>query len=139
EHAFGGEVWDKAVVYGRQGGTKAFARSALREAVACYEQALIALRHLPENRATQEQAIDLRFGLRDALSTLGDVSQVLGYLQEAKTLAEALDDQLRLGRASAYLCRSLTGMGGYDGAIASGQYALAVAEALRDVALQLLA
>jgi tetratricopeptide (TPR) repeat protein len=139
QHAFRGAVWDKAVVYGRQAGTKAFARSALREAVACYEQALLALRHLPESRTTQEQAIDLRFGLRDALSTLGDVSQVLGYLQEAKTLAEALDDQLRLGRASAYLCRSLTEMGDYDGAIASGQYALAVAEALGDVALQLLA
>jgi tetratricopeptide (TPR) repeat protein len=139
QHAFRGEVWDKAVVYGRQAGTKAFARSALREAVACYELALLALRHLPESRATQEQAIDLRFGLRDALSNLGDVSQVLGYLQEAKTLAEALDDQLRLGRASAYLCRQVTGMGDYDGAIASGQYALAVAEALGDVALQLLA
>jgi len=139
QHAFRGEVWDKAVVYGRQAGTKAFARSALREAVACYELALLALRHLPESRATQEQAIDLRFGLRDALSNLGDVSQVLGYLQEAKTLAEALDDQLRLGRASAYLCRQFTGMGDYDGALASGQYALAVAEALGDVALQLLA
>ena len=31
QHAFRGEVWDKAVAYGRQAGTKALARSALRE------------------------------------------------------------------------------------------------------------
>ena len=67
QHAFRGEVWDKAVAYCRQAGTKALARSALREAVACFEQALAALTHLPESRATQEQAIDLRFDLRNAL------------------------------------------------------------------------
>ena len=38
QHALRGE--DKAVAYGRQAGTKALARSALREAVACVEQAL---------------------------------------------------------------------------------------------------
>ena len=64
QHAFRGEVWDKAVAYCRQAGTKALARSALREVVACFEQALAALTHLPESRATQEQAIDLRFDLR---------------------------------------------------------------------------
>src|SRR4029450_7166854 len=65
QHAFRGEVWDKAVTYCRQAGTRAFARSALREAVACFEQAFAALTHLPESRATQEQAIDLRFDLRN--------------------------------------------------------------------------
>ena len=72
QHAFRGEVWDKAVAYCRQAGTKALARSALREAVACFEQALAALTHLPESRATQEQAIDLRFDLRNALWSLGE-------------------------------------------------------------------
>src|SRR5207244_999871 len=43
QHAMRGEVWDKAVADGRQAGIKAFARSALREAVACFEQALAAL------------------------------------------------------------------------------------------------
>ena len=47
QHAFRGEVWDKAVAYCRQAGTKALARSALREVVACFEQALAALTHLP--------------------------------------------------------------------------------------------
>jgi len=35
------------------------ARSAYREAVGYFEQALSALPHLPETRATREQAIDL--------------------------------------------------------------------------------
>src|SRR5207342_539109 len=40
-HALRGGFWDKAVSYLRQAGTKAFARSANREAVAYFEQALI--------------------------------------------------------------------------------------------------
>jgi predicted ATPase len=36
DHAFRGEVWDKAVQYLRQAGAKAFSRSANREAVTCF-------------------------------------------------------------------------------------------------------
>ena len=62
-HAVRGEVWDKALTYCRQAGDKAMARSAYREAVAYFEQALAALAHLPERARHQEQAIDLRFDL----------------------------------------------------------------------------
>ena len=51
DHAVRGEVWDKALRYCRQAGAKAMERSASREAVGCYEQALAALEHLPEHRA----------------------------------------------------------------------------------------
>jgi class 3 adenylate cyclase/tetratricopeptide (TPR) repeat protein len=139
QHAVRGEVWDKAVAYGRQAGTRALARSALREGVACFEQALAALTHLPESRTSQEQAIDLRFDLRAALMDLGDIRQMLDYLREAETLAKALDDQPRLGRISSYMCRYFRQMGDHDGAVASGQQALAVAETLRDFALQVMA
>ena len=50
-HALRGEVWDKALAYCRQAGEKAMARSAYREAVGYFEQALSALPHLPEQRA----------------------------------------------------------------------------------------
>ena len=139
QHALRGEVWDKAVAYCRQAGTKAFARSAFREAVACFEQALAALRHLPESRATQEQAIDLRLDLRNALWSLGEIRQMLDHLREAATLAEALDDQPRLGRVSAYMCRYFREMGDHDSAVESGQHALAVAATLGDFALQVMA
>ena len=66
-HALRGEVWDKALAYCRQAGEKALARSAHREAVEYFEQALGALPHLPEQRDTREQAIDLRLALRSAL------------------------------------------------------------------------
>src|SRR5207249_11564167 len=58
-HAVQGEVWRKALIYLRQAGAKADARSALRESVSYFEQALIALGHLPESREMHEQAIDL--------------------------------------------------------------------------------
>ena len=51
------------------------ARSAYREAVAFYEQALEALQHLPERRDTREQAIDLRMAIGAALWPLGNYEQ----------------------------------------------------------------
>jgi transcriptional regulator with AAA-type ATPase domain/class 3 adenylate cyclase len=92
-HAWRGEVWEKALVYYRQAGDKAMARSTFREAVACFEQALAALQHLPAQRHTQEQAIDLRYDLGNALQALGAFAQRLATLREAETLAVALGDQ----------------------------------------------
>ena len=43
-----GQVWDKAATYFRQAAVKAQAKSAHREALASLEEALEALRHLPE-------------------------------------------------------------------------------------------
>jgi predicted ATPase len=56
-HGLRGEVWDKAMAYCRQAEEKAMARSAHREAVGYFEQALSAVPHLPETRNTREQAI----------------------------------------------------------------------------------
>ena len=78
-HALRGEVWDKALAYCRQAGEKAMARSAYREAVGYFEQALSALPHLPEQRDTREQAIDLRLALRSALLPSGDSGRILAY------------------------------------------------------------
>ncbi len=100
DHAFRGEVWDKAVQYLRQASAKALARSANREAVTCFEQALVALSHLRETRETLEQAIDVRVELRGALFQLGQLERGFGYLREAEDLAAALDDQRRLARVS---------------------------------------
>ena len=65
--------------------------------------------------------------------------RIFDHLREAETLAEALDDQRRLGQVSAYLADYFRVMGDYDRAIASGQRALAIAEALGDVVLQVMA
>src|SRR5574341_1291537 len=81
-HALRGEVWPKAVTYFRQAGAKAAARSALREAVACFEQALGALPHLTETRETLEQTVDLRIDLRRVLYPLGELGRGFDYLRE---------------------------------------------------------
>ena len=76
-HALRGEVWDKALAYFRQAGEKAMGQSAYREAVGYFEQALSALPHLPEQRDTREQAIDLRLALRSALQPSGALGRIL--------------------------------------------------------------
>src|SRR5262249_43406201 len=86
----------KAVGECRQGGLKMFTRAAYREAVARFEEGLMAHTHLPDGRDTREQAIDLRFDLRKALWPLAEFGQLLNHLRAAERLAESLQDQRRL-------------------------------------------
>jgi class 3 adenylate cyclase/tetratricopeptide (TPR) repeat protein len=138
-HTCRGELWDKAVVYCRQAGIKAAIRSAHREAVGYFEQALVALQHLPEHQHTWEQAIDLRFSLRNALLPLGEHGQIIDHLRAAETLAETLHDERRLGQAFAYLAEYFRMIGDPDRAVESGERALVLATALGDFALQVMA
>jgi predicted ATPase len=75
----------QAMPYWQRAGQRAMERSGYREAVACFEQALIVLRRLPERRDTLEQAIDLHFALRNALLPLGDPVPMFEHLREAET------------------------------------------------------
>src|SRR5262249_3521884 len=134
-HALRGEVWAKALAYCRQAGDKAITRAAHREAVEAFEHALSGLPHLPETRATREQAIDLRLALRSALFPLGDLGRILAILSEAEVLAVALDDPYRLGHISVYLSNHFHFMGAHDQAIVAGQRALTLATARGDVVL----
>ena len=128
-HAFRGEMWDKAATYFRQAGAKAAARSANREAVAGFEQALAALQHLPERRETLEQGIDVRVDLRNSLLPFGEHELALGHLREAEPLAERLDDRQRLGRVLASMANLLAVTGDPERALAAGERAVALAEA----------
>ena len=75
----------------------AIGRSAYREAAACFEQALEALQQLPGGREAPVEAIDLRLHLRNVLLPLGEQERILDHLRVAATLAEAVQDQPRLG------------------------------------------
>jgi class 3 adenylate cyclase/tetratricopeptide (TPR) repeat protein len=138
-HALRGEVWAKALMYCRQAGEKAMARSAYREAIVYFEQALSALSHLPETRDTREQAIDLRLALRTPLIASGALGRILALLREAEALAQTLDDSRRLTQVSGFLSRHFHLMGAYDQAIALGQRVLVLATASGDVGGQALA
>jgi tetratricopeptide (TPR) repeat protein len=136
-HALQGEVWEKALAYGRQAGDKALMRSAYREAVVCYEQALVVLEHLPDSRSATEQAIDLQLGLRPALNALGAApGRILDYLRRAETLAQTLGDHLRLGWVYATMGAQGLVAGDVDRALDYGQRALVLAATLGHVGLQ---
>ena len=138
-HALRGEVWDKAVTYFREAGAKAAVRSAYREAVTCFEQALAALPRLPRTHERLEAAIDLRFDLRTSLLPLGQLEKGLEYLREAEGLARTLDDPRRLAWASAYMISSCWLTGRLTDALTFAQTAQAIADTLGDLRLKVVA
>jgi class 3 adenylate cyclase/tetratricopeptide (TPR) repeat protein len=138
-HALRGEVWDKAVTYFRQAGAKAVVRSAYREAVTCFEQALTALPRLPRTHESLEEAIDLRLDLRTSLLPLGQLEKGLEYLREAEGLARTLDDPRRLAWASAYMISSCWLTGRLTDALTFAQTAQTIAETLGDFRLKIVA
>jgi tetratricopeptide (TPR) repeat protein len=129
-HAFHGEVWHKAVTYSRQAALKALTRSANREALGLLEQAMAALKKLPDSHERKQLAIDLRFDMRLALMPLGEFTRTLDLLREAEVLASELDDQPRLGWVAGYLTNLLWEMGEQDRAVESGLRAMAQATRL---------
>src|SRR4030095_15025771 len=102
-------------------GEKAMARSAYREAVTSFEQALAALAQLPERRDTIEQAIDLRCDLRNVLLPLDAHARIFDHLHAAAALAERLGDDQRLGRIACYLFLSFITMNETQRALVGGR------------------
>jgi len=138
-HAFRGELWDKALAYYRHAGTRAAGCSAYREAVTYFQQALTAWAQLPESRERLAQGIDLQLDLRQAFFALGAYGPMRDALQEADTLATALDDHRRLGQVATYMSQYFWATADQERALIAGQRALAVAETLGDGALQAIA
>jgi predicted ATPase len=97
-HAARGEMWEKAVEYLHQAGKKAAGRSANPEAITCFEQALEALKHLPEARQRHQKEVDIRIDLGPALiSKSGFAStEVEESYTRAQELCERLDDTTHL-------------------------------------------
>jgi class 3 adenylate cyclase/tetratricopeptide (TPR) repeat protein len=135
-HAFRGEVWDKAVGYLHRAGSKAAARSAHREAVAAFEQALVALEHLPETRAAIDEGVDLRTGLAHSVFLLGDVRRSREVLEAAEPLARGLGDRRRLAEVVRFLGDRMRLMGEFDRAIDYFEQALGIVAELEDPGLQ---
>jgi class 3 adenylate cyclase/ABC-type cobalamin transport system ATPase subunit len=136
-HALRGEVWDKAVAYCRQAGTKAFARTANREAVVCFEHGLEALKYVPESRDSLAQAIDLQLDLRGPLWQLGEIPLMFAHLREAETRAQALGDQHRLGRVFALISRYFWAIADHQQAIDFAHRSLAISTACEDFPLEI--
>ena len=114
------------------------AKAAYREAVAYLEQALGALRRLPETRQTTELAIDIHLDLRNALEAF-DWARQGEVLHEAEALARALGDQHRLGRIATFMANQCWGAGDYNDGVRFGQEALSIACALGDRSIEVIA
>ena len=131
DHAMRGEVWDKAADYGVRAGTRAVDRSAHGQiSKAFFDTALEALRRLPERRETLEQGIEVRCLLSGPLFALGDPEAYLSCMNEALAVAERLGDPERLARVEAIRTNAFWSAGDNPAALASGQRAAALAEAI---------
>jgi len=138
-HALRGELWEKAVTYLREAGLRAMARAANREAVGHLEQALEAVRHLPETQETTELTIDLHLDLRNVLPALGDRQRAGEHLREAERLARKLGDQHRLARIATFMANQCVFTGDYDAAVRLGQEALSIARTMSDRSIEVVA
>jgi tetratricopeptide (TPR) repeat protein len=138
-HALRGGLRERAVGYLRQAGAKAAARSAHREAVAFFEQALEMLEADGPRGPALTAAIDLVFELRASLAPLGEFTRTLDHLRRAATHAEALGDRRRLGWVWAYLTQSHYTLGEQAAAIRAAERALEVGRSLADQGLQIVA
>jgi tetratricopeptide (TPR) repeat protein len=136
-HALRGEVWDKALGYFRRASEKAIGRSANREAWSHVEQAMAVLSHLPQTRATLEQAVDLRLAVRTCLSPLGEFTRALELGLEAVPLAKALDDPRREALVHGAVSISSSHMGRHAEATEHSERALAIAESLQEPTLRI--
>jgi class 3 adenylate cyclase/tetratricopeptide (TPR) repeat protein len=137
-HALRGELWEKAVLYLRQAGLKAFTRSALADARSWFEQALGVLDVRPGGTVTLEQALDIRLELQQVLNLLGEVRQSLVRLREAEALAKRLNDDRQRGRVAAFMVVPYSLLGELDEAITSGTRGLEVAGRIGDMRLRIL-
>ena len=138
-HAVRGEVWDKASSYSRQTAEKALGRSSNHEAWSHLEQAVSALSHLPQTKATLEQAVDLRMAARTCLGPLGEIARMLELGLEAQPLAKALNDPRREALVLCAISVAFSQLGRSTEAIEHGERAMAIAEALQDPMLHIAA
>ena len=136
-HAFHAELWEKAFFYLQDAGRKAMDRAAVHEAVALFEQVLVAGSHLPETNESLKHDIDLRFDLRNALWSIGEFERILTTLAEAKRLAKKLDDPVRIGWTSVFSSASLWQLGRSEEALAEANSAIKISQTADDLPLKI--
>ena len=96
-HSLRGRVLEKAVHYLHQAGAKAAARSANREAIEFFQQALNMLDQLPQTPETLSEALDIRIALGTPLISLkGAPSEEveISYMR-GRELVDQLKDESR--------------------------------------------
>jgi tetratricopeptide (TPR) repeat protein len=134
-HAFNAALWIEAVNWLCQAGDKAVELSAYQEAGAFFEQALQALKHLPQDQERIRQGIDIRLKLRPIFGAIANWNRLEDCLAEAETLATSIDDRPRL--AAINVARSFVHnlRGELEASIECGLRARSIARAIGDRAI----
>ncbi|MBI1847778.1 MAG: AAA family ATPase [Candidatus Rokubacteria bacterium] len=139
-HTVRGEVWDQAVRYLHEAGTKAFRRSASVEAVAYLTQGLDAVGKLPSSRETTRQELGLLLALGPALHA----TQGFGGVDVGRTYARARQLGEEFGEPSEMFqalwglwLHTVGGRGRFESGRPMAENLLSLAERLDDRALRL--
>ena len=136
-HAVNAELWEEALNYSRRAGDKAVELSAYREARVFYDQALLALRHLPQDQAHIQIGIDIRLGLRTIFGATADYPALEICLREAEALAVSIEDRPRLAAISIAQTLVHNWRGELDASIECGERALGIAREIKSSRLEL--
>src|SRR5262245_620809 len=96
-HAVRGEVWQKAVVYSREAGTKAFRRLANADAVSYFTRGLEIVETLPEGAERDRHELALLMGLGWAIQVL----KGLGAPEAERVFSRARELSERVGETGA--------------------------------------
>jgi class 3 adenylate cyclase/tetratricopeptide (TPR) repeat protein len=130
-HALRGEMREKAVRYLRQAGVKAAARSANRQAVEFFEQALTLLQAFPQTLEALTETLDTRIALGPVLLVLkgNTAPEVEASYLSTLALVDRLGDGSRRFPVlwGLWYCRHARGQ--YDVALAAAERLLAAARA----------
>jgi DNA-binding SARP family transcriptional activator len=130
-----GHVWDKALGFLAMAGRQAAGRTAHREAVTHYEQALEALARLPATAETGRQTIELYLALRHSLAVLDERDRVESCLRQAERRSAELGDSQAFGWALCHLSRELLASGQAAASREHAERALSIGESLGGGAL----
>jgi tetratricopeptide (TPR) repeat protein len=136
DHAERGAIWDKALEYLQRSGFRACSLYANADAARFFERALTVLKKLPESPDNLRQAVDLRFGLRNALLPQGETERIGRCLDELDPILACLEDKLRSARYAAFRCNHHFFIGQQRRAIEFGKTGARLARECDDRVLQ---
>jgi tetratricopeptide (TPR) repeat protein len=131
-HYFCADSWEKALQHSIESADGAFRVCAYAEARSHYRRALECLERFEKDPPHLQQYIDITIKLVGASLQAESPEKNLARLLEAESVAQSLDDPVRLGRIQLWIGRAHYYGGGLREAIGYFQKVLAVAPMLGD-------
>ncbi len=137
-HYFAADAWQKALDYSVRSANAAFRICAYAEARAHCRRALECLQRLEKDPVHLQQFVDISIKLVGASLQAESPEKNLARLLEAETVAQSLDDPVRLGLVQLWIGRAHYYGGGLREAIGYFQKVMAIAPMLGDPELMAL-